>query len=368
MRVMGYAVFQEVDLSTFSYQPKYARKQITDFDVLGVFIEPDFYVSVAVAECKSAQDRAMESLLKLNGLKEFFRARKAYFVQSRIDINAREVARQLGIWALDEQNLSTLLAGVGVQESPHVEMERLVYDSKSRLVKDQKAVFPKVVDYLKYDFWTLPEHRNIVNLIRHAQLISTKLQPSRLSHILLAHQVATNFALSTIQLTSQIARHNISDVETGSLNMIFGSVRERRDREALFDTVNKLIPGAGLTFLPEFMPGLRELIARFINASAAASKVVMCLDHMTRTLVVPKVESILGTPEDIFGSRTLKLSRDVLHFLVSVGNFPRSVFASSFSESTAQPRKITPEEKPSSDANRLGSQQRELKEGAIKSN
>jgi hypothetical protein len=39
--------------------------------------------------------KAMENLLKLNGIKEFFSADKAYFVQKRIDLNAREVGREL---------------------------------------------------------------------------------------------------------------------------------------------------------------------------------------------------------------------------------------------------------------------------------
>src|SRR5438132_14101782 len=120
---MSYVVFQEVDLCTFSYRPKYTRKQVTDFDVLGVHLEPDFSSQIAVAECKSVEEQAMNFLLKLNGLRVFFHAYKAYLVQKRIDSNAREMGRETGIWCLDESNLQTLLKGCGVEDQ-HLRVER----------------------------------------------------------------------------------------------------------------------------------------------------------------------------------------------------------------------------------------------------
>jgi len=167
-----YVVFQEVDLCTFSYRPKYSRKQITDFDVLGVHLEPDFAAQIAVAECKSGEEQAMSYLLKLNGLRSFFNAYKAYLVQARIDSNAREVGRQTGVWCLDEGNLQTLLRGCGVDDS-HLKAERDAYTKKAALSELQKKAFPKAVEYLKYDFWTLPDHRNVVNLMRLFTLMAT---------------------------------------------------------------------------------------------------------------------------------------------------------------------------------------------------
>ena len=331
MRQMGYAVFQEVNLSAFSYQPKYARKQVTDFDVLAVLVEPDFSVLVSVAECKSAEAQAMEYLLKLNGLREFFKAGKAYLVQTRIDINAREIGRELGIWCLDEHNLATLMSGVGV-ESFHIDLEAQVYTERERLLKLQKEHFPKATDYLRYHFWTLPEHRNIINLMRHANLISDQLNPKDPAHINLAHQIATNLALAVLQVAGQIARHNINDVENGALNRIFGGSRERRDREVLFDTVSKLLPDQRLSPVPDFMPALVELIARLINASRAASVVLPCLDHLTRRLLVARYDSLIGTPEQVYGSRSLKLARDVLYFLINAAKVKREIFAASLND------------------------------------
>src|SRR5439155_13866727 len=124
--LLSLTAFQEVDLCTFSYRPKYARKQVTDFDVLGVLLESDFSSQIAVAECKSGDEQAMNFLLKLNGLRVFFNAYKAYLVQARIDSNAREVGRQTGVWCLDEVNLEALLKGCGVEQG-HIQVELNAY-------------------------------------------------------------------------------------------------------------------------------------------------------------------------------------------------------------------------------------------------
>ena len=326
LRALGYTVFQEVDLCTYSYQPKYTRKQITDFDVLGISIEGDFGFYVAVAECKSLEEQAMEHLLKLNGVKEYFRANKAYFVQRKIDINAREVGRELGIWVLDEHNLSTLMSSIGVSEKPHVELETQVYKAKVKVFSQKKPEIKKIIDYLRYDFWTLPEHRNIINIIRLLNQASQHLKPGDMPHVIIAHQTAVNLAVAIMQLIREVVRHNIDDIREGALTRILGGARERRDREALFDTVAKLIPDSRLTSTPPFQENLVEVIARFINAASDAVKVVHCLDHMTRRLLSADVDKIYGTPEFVHGSRALKLSRDILLFLAAECTIPKDLF------------------------------------------
>jgi hypothetical protein len=71
---------------------------------------------------------------------------------------------------------------------------------------------------------------------------------------------------------------------------------------------------------------LLEVIARCVNAASHAAKVVACLDHMTRRLLSAEVDKIYGTPEAVYGSRTLKLSRDILYFLVAECAIPKEFF------------------------------------------
>ena len=331
-RQLGYTVFQEVDLCTYSYQPKYNRKQVTDFDVVGVKVEADFSTHIAVAECKSLEEKAMENLLKLNGVKDFFQANKAYFVQKKIDINAREIGRKLGIWVLDESNLSKLMNALDISDTSILENEKKVYEAKAKNSVNRKSNLSKLAEYLKYDYWTLPDHRNIINIIRLIRNSASKFNSENVSHVLLAHQLATSFALSVVRLASEIIKHNINEVKDGTLTLILGGPRERRDREVLFDTIAKIIPDSRLSLIPDFFDSLVELITRFINITYSSAKVIPCLDLLTRSYLVPEVSNIYGTPENTYGSRTLKLSRDILYFLVKQTGMPKTVYSHSLLE------------------------------------
>jgi len=330
-RKMGYTVFQEVDLSTFCYQPKYQRKQVSDFDVLGLLVEPDFEVTTAVAECKTIEEKAMERLLKLKGLKEFFHADKAYLVQKRIDVNAREVARDMGIWCLDDGNLTALLRGLDIKVDVAVAVERSIYVEKERISKQLKNEHQKAHEYLRYHFWTLPSYRNIINLLRHASLLADKVDAAKANDVVLCHLLATNLGVAISRLTLDVMRFDNANIETGVRNRIHGGTRERRDREALFDAFARIAPNAGLSVEPPFLPGLCELVARFVNASAAASQVTRCLDHLTRLQVLPDYSKAAGGAEQVFGDRTLKLARDVLHFISRESRMPIDIFKASLS-------------------------------------
>jgi hypothetical protein len=327
-RCLGYTAFAEVDLCTYTYKGTYRRKQITDFDVLGVRLEPDLGSQVAVAECKSVEERAMENLLKLNGVKEFFGANKAYFVQQRIDENAREVGADLGIMCLDAENLISLMTSLGI-DAKDIEVESRVYAARCRLADKQKADFQRCADYLKYDFWTLPDHRNIINLVRLLEQIAEQIDKSNLAHIILIHQLVTAFSLATLRVTGRVVSRNIDDLPGGLLTTLLGGSRERRDRETLHDMVTRIVPDGGFSVVPSYFPQLAELAQRYANAMRDSHRVVQCLDDMTRHVLLPDLRNRVPALSSIYSDRAIKLARDTIHFVVETTKVPKDVFTAS---------------------------------------
>lgn len=327
---MGHIAFNEVDLSTYSYQSTYRRKQVTDFDVLAVLLEQDLSSTIAVTECKSAEDRAMEHLLKLHGVQSFFGAHRAYFVQQRIDVNARDVGSRMGIVCLDAENLAALMASLEVREDVEVAVEEAIYSARARLLKEQKVELSKQTDYLKYDFWTLPDHRNIINLVRLLSQMSKEVDLKKLSHIVLGHQMVTALALAILRLTGAVVRYNITDFRESLLTALLGGSRERRDREALHDAVARIVPDGGVPLVPEFFGSLAELATRYVNAMQYSHRVVACLDEMCRRILHPPLaKDKLATK---FSERTIKLSRDAIHFASDVGGISKDLFVQSLTD------------------------------------
>lgn len=326
-RKMGYVAFNEVDLSTYSYQSAYRRKQITDFDVLAVRVEKDLASSIAVAECKSVEDRAMEHLLKLHGVQSFFGAERAYFVQQRVDVNAREVGSDMDIVCLDAENLSTLLASLEIREDREIRTEEGIYAARAQLLKQQKAEFPRQTEYLKFDFWTLPDHRNLINLVRLMGQMKKECRAQEPAHVALAHQLVTAFALSVLRLAGAVVRQNISAFQETLLTVLLGGSRERRDREALHDTVAKIVPEGNLPLVPDYFPPFAELTKRYVSAMQHSHQVVACLDDMCRRVLLRAASEATA-----YSERTIKLSRDAILFAVDVGGLPRDMFAVSLTD------------------------------------
>ncbi len=332
-RRMGYIAFTEVDLCTYTYRGSYKRKQVTDFDVLGVRIDPDLEAFIAVAECKSVEERAMENLLKLHGVQEFFEAHKAYFVQQRIDVNAREVGGQLGITCLDASNIDTLLKSLGVTEVD-ISIEREVYSARSGMLAVQKNDFAKQTEYLKYDYWTLPDNRNVINLIRLMSGMAKDVIVTKIEHVVLCHQLAAGLALSVVRMGSSIVRHNIDDVQELLLTALLGGSRERRDREVLHDTIAKVVPDSTFSFVPDFLAQLAELSTRYLGSMTHSYRVVACLDEMTRNVILSGKTKEKAKLTDLYHEKTVKFARDALHFSCKVSGIPKEVFAQSLKEQT----------------------------------
>ena len=132
-----------------------------------------------------------------------------------------------------------------------------------------------------------------------------------------------------------IVRYNIDDLQETLLTMLLGGSRGRRDREVLFDTISKVVPDAGFSFVPEFLGQLAELSSRYLSAMATSYRVVACLDEMGRRIVLDGTH--LGRLTDLYHERTVKLARDALHFVTEVCGIPREVFASSLTDDPAMP-------------------------------
>ncbi|MEX2138500.1 MAG: hypothetical protein WD894_04520 [Pirellulales bacterium] len=319
-RKQGYVVFHEVELNAYSYQQKYSRKQITDFDVLGVRVDVDYQDAVAVAECKSTEEGAMENLLKLSGVSHFFGAHKSYFVQKRIDDNAREVGKELGIWCLDEHNIASMLSSAGIGPQM-IENEAKLYEVKAKARDAYKAEFAAQAGYLRTDYWMLPAHRNVINLLHLIQQLAGKVAVGNAHHALLVHQLAIGLCYAIMRICGLIVRHNIDQVTEGLLTSILGGSRERRDREVLFDEIAKLVPDARLTVKPPFFESLAELVNRFVQAMDSSHLVLACMDAMCSRLALG-----VNVPDGAYNDRTIKLARDIFRFTATYTGIDKAIF------------------------------------------
>jgi hypothetical protein len=326
-------VFNEVDLCTFSYQPKYERKHITDIDSLGLCCDSDLFFRNLVAECKSVEEKAMESLLKLRGTMDFFKADKAYFVQKKMDINAREIGREMGLYCLDEPNIDSLLASLGLTDVEILKVERELYKIKRQLILRMSTNFQSQTNYLRYNFWIYPNHRNIVNLLRLLDVCGKSPQRNNKDEkSFVVYHLTLLLLISILKLCSALIRMNIGDVADGTKTLIMGGSRERRDREALFDEVSKLTKQHGLIAYPIFLESLTELVKRYILSLIHSAPSLLCFENILNGILLKDYSHIWGNPFSTFHEKTIKLTRDVIYFVISNTSLEKSDYSAILSD------------------------------------
>lgn len=311
---MGYVAEIAVQIAGRSYQKQYAREQLSDYDVLGIRFEKDLHLEKIAAECKAGASKALEELLKLSGVLSTFGIRRGFFIKTKIHTNAREVAAGANITVLDEEELKALLSsafGVNITESVTREKER--FEARGGLEDRVHKDFPRVHEYLRFEFWNLEPHRNLHNLMSLMVSVGPNLREDETAHRYLFYRVLYYLSLTGIHLAGRVLGSCYADPARMLAVYLYGGPRERREREILFDQVSRLIGERGKLnkFDPPFLGSLAEVVVRLIRSSPHAAQIPEFENAVIGHL-------FLGDP-DVAASRfstvTRKLSQDICLFL-----------------------------------------------------
>lgn len=310
-RQLAYIPEISVQITARTYQGTFAREQLSDFDVLGFRFQGDLRFSRIAAECRSGERKALEEMLKLQGVVSAFRLDRGYFIKSKIHRNAREVAAGLPITTLDEAEIRTLLTtGFGLDLPAAVKHEERRFAAMEQLATVVQREFSRLHAYLRYEFWNLEAYRNIHNLFKLCAASRSGLRDTDHDHRFLFCLIVYYLAIAIIELAGGILANSYNEAARGFAVGLFGGGRERREREVLFDQVNKLLPnpeGTALRFEPNFFDPLQEITVRLIRSANAAASVPKFLTSVIDT-AFSKVTTIDPASYDTV---TRKLAQDI---------------------------------------------------------
>lgn len=324
-RQMGFLPEVGAQITSRSYRDKYAREQLSDYDVLGIRFERDLCISKIAAECKSGERKALEELLKLKGIMAAFGIQRGYFVKTKIHRNAREVASAINISTFDEGELDQLLgAAFGISLSVALQDEERRLAANGTLDAAMQDRFPALHSYLKYEFWNLEARRNLQNLFWFLRRIGPSLKDSEDSDRHLLGRIVLLISIAALEVAGAVLATNLSDPGRGFSVCMFGGARERREREVLFDQVNKLFNGKthpSLQFEPEYFAELGELIARVIRSAPVSAEIPFFLESACDLYFRGVTTGNLAK----FNTVTRKLAQDIFVLASKEGKLPISL-------------------------------------------
>jgi len=234
LKSMGFYAELKVPLFVPIYAKLFKRSPSSDADVLGIRFDTDFQPSVAIAEAKSGEEKALDQLLKLSAVADYLKTNKKFLIKSQIHENAREVGRQLGVVCLSESELTQILQNLAMDTS-RPSSEELVYyrQQKAWFLSMRKQDGSKhLANYIESEVWLRPYWENLNNVIYLVQNFLKSYGSSLPVYTdFVIFRAIQSLTISILYFCRQIMTGFVSDVGRDVELFILGGPNARQQRE-----------------------------------------------------------------------------------------------------------------------------------------
>ncbi|MEJ7567989.1 MAG: hypothetical protein WKF41_06960 [Gaiellaceae bacterium] len=334
---LGSAALLRVPLSTFKATPargKAAVLELTDLDVLGVEVDPDFGLHYRIAECKSGRVGALE-LFWLRGVVEFFGASGAYLVVAREQdrtSSMRDLGARLGLGILTANDFDRLADSYRMSSDDVGLFDEAMLKRFDALLAGTPSGVKELSDYVGRLFWQLPIHRNLEYGISYLE--QAKKGDVRDRGILcLIGEHAFRYCLALFAACEAILKRGLPNLQESLPAYLFGgehNLREAQQRVHALKTLQQRIEGGDradlesvFQELPPYYDSLLELITRLLRRPDQATAMLRTLQTVVVAAFANRrpITEFVGEPEPL----TSKLLLDVITFLVTAADLDRSV-------------------------------------------
>lgn len=341
----------EVKLAEYSITKKIPM-ELTDLDVLGIRLSPDFLFDYIVVDCTSNKDfikSPMKKIFWLKGVMDFFGASKGYLVlntNSPIAEFQRGVATKLGITILNLENLSNLEKRILKPEIKTFKLanpESWIYFENNLTTLDE-ALHP-LLKFRKHTYWMNEHHQNISVILTMLQKYKTSMKEDHKFHRVLIMDLMTLLSISLLHMSKFVFHTNPEKPEQELRAYFYGGYKELEMREEIVKNLNRLIEriqrqkalfdhSSEISLDPEYLPQLFDLVFRWVNKPKDAIQIPRYLQMLLfeEVLYDRKNSDAFEYLKRNFSETTEKFVRDLGAFLININGIPKNLLIPLFKE------------------------------------
>lgn len=303
---------------------------LTDLDVLGVSVAPDFRLQYRVAECKSGRVGSVE-LFWLRGVVEFFGADDAYLVvgaEATRTSSMRELASRLGVGILTADDFVELVPAYQ-KGGAELIVDALGSDRAQSQVASLSKELEGLHDYHVRLAWQFPQYRNLQLGVGYLERSRERLDAKNPAHVRLVSQHAFVYSLALFACCQSVLRRGIAQVSEQLPAYLYGGelgLREAQRRMAAVEEFQRKLEGERVDLagmfgaLPPYYTELLELITRLLRRPEHATAVLRHLQAVSARAVDPTISVARTLPD--YDPLTVKLVNDIVAFLVKAAQLP----------------------------------------------
>lgn len=341
---MGASTRVDVKLSalvTPSAKSRTGAEEWTDLDVLGVQYVPLVGLVLALADCKTSRARVTERVFWLRGVADLFAARNAYLSrQGGIPPAARQLARRLGVVALDSDDRRLFLEQTGTARLPSSGsfLEGPSLRRWDALLLGAPDRIEKLRRYRRSFYWVFTAQRNLVQLPGYLHEVARDFDPHQRWAQALVTDLAWLYLVTVVQALDELTHLHLSELAQSLQQVMVGGELELRERQALLKALAEYTgkPGgskSNFAVVPPWFDDLADLTARVSRRRSHATQALRILEFTgVETIANHGVAWAQAFPaSDLLDA---KLASDTIRFLTkATGISP--LFVNSFDDAVA---------------------------------
>ncbi len=341
---LGYYTRLEVKLAEYSIA-KNTPMELTDLDVLGIRISPDFKFDYTVIDCTSSNfviKSPIQRVFWLKGVMELFGSSKGYLVldtRNLIQEIQRQVSTKLGITILDEKNLLNFEKRLLDEKIPNLK----IADPNSWLDFENKLSsldnkLNKILRYRKYNYWINKHNQNILAIITIFSRYKDLLDENNKIHKALSIDLLSLLCISILDMAKFVFDTNPERATQELRAYFFGGYNELKNKEKILENIKKLIENqnqkklfySNIKLDPDYLEELFEIVFRWVNKPLYSTQIPRYLQATLFEKVL--YNNNIGNTyiEKYFPDIIKKMSRDIATLIINKCNIPEKMFSGIF--------------------------------------
>ena len=348
---MGYIPKKGILIKTDAYE---SSDTITDLDVYGLYFHKNFALKTIWADCKSGNDKPLERISWLLGVKNSLNIDDIIYVKKGVRLSTSEYARKRNIQVLDLNILDELEKNFNIEFddwrgswNPNTQYKQI------NILKSIKIINPdiskKIINFITTNYWSLDYYTQIKKTITALKQIS-RIDNSTLSYAQnqslkwVIYELITLFSISTLNICREVFYYSKSDkLETIRNGLISGIIPvEKREEivKATYTVAYSIIQRKAPDFNdlklyskigfepPQYYEAFYDLIIRITSNPNAYFDILRGLDFILMEYDLQNKEVDLNIVTKLFSNYDdMKIGiKTILHFICNVTGISTNLF------------------------------------------
>lgn len=335
---MGYWSRIEIPIVIYEDDNKNEKLQkhyLTDIDVYGEIIQPDFSFTKSIGDCKSGKNvKVFERLFWVKGVKEYLEAEHAYLIKKSISSKAKIFMPKVDVKGVDDQSLIEMES---IFHSMHLALfSESYYKARAGAICQLQDEYKKIYDYMNTRYWFTDLNvsmKVLMTMLKKRDFYNSFVKNNKV-HSFLLLEICIMLSRTLTDCCRYVMSRDVTNIETSVMEYIHGGIDGYNNKMQMVREISasiKEIYGKDeiadrVLVKPEYYEELLKVIIILIGESSHTKDIVRYMELMQHEVLLQTsidYTKIIGLQYSPIGH---KIAKDIVAFYLKTNKIDSHFF------------------------------------------